>query len=278
NAHLWYIVYNSLIFALSASAIAFGVQGAQSPLLYSYDFGQWLLARPKLSTVIWTACGTVMAAVLVFLLNCVLHLMVRQRARVGATLSMIEGWNKCANQQPLLDLKRPWLSSFTAVNWIVALALTTAFTTLFTPTKVPVTESLVGHELDFTSAAFWKWYNTRDSKGKPVRKTPGCMLYTYNSPTGSIRFPTCPYADDTIGCISAGLAAAQESVGLQNATMRVVNSLFRGSTGGVLPLGPSGIPAFSNVSFVTWKADTHYPQFNYSLKQQGLSAQISCHE
>ncbi|KAF9870998.1 hypothetical protein CkaCkLH20_11415 [Colletotrichum karsti] len=279
NAPIWYFVYNSLIIALVISAITFWFRATQSPLLYSFEFGQWLLDHPKTGTIIWTACGTVAAAVLVVLLKSVLFLMVRQSSRVGATLSTIEVWNKCANQQPLLDVKRPWLSGFTAINWFVALTLTTAFTTLITPTRVLVSESLLGNELDFTSPEFWTWYNTWNATtGRPVRKVFGCTRYTYTSPTGSLTFPTCPIANDPVACISAGVAAAQESFGARNASVRVIDSLFKGSTGGVLPLGFGGIPAFNNVKFGTWDQSTEYPQYNYSLTQQGLSADISCHE
>ncbi|KAH9233219.1 hypothetical protein K456DRAFT_1911433, partial [Colletotrichum gloeosporioides 23] len=165
NAPLWYLIYNSLLIALSILAIAFWGFSAHAPLLYSFHFGQWLLANPTKSTIIWTVCGTIVAAILLFLLSSVLFLMVRQKARVGSTLSTIEGrvssctrltyglltmlllgWNKCANQKPLLDIKRPWLSGFTTVNWVIALFLTTAFTTLLTPTRVLVSNSLVGDE------------------------------------------------------------------------------------------------------------------------------------
>lgn len=91
NAHLWYFIYDSLIIVLGALSVTFWVLGAQSPLLYPFDFGQWLLANPKISTIIWTACGSVLAAVFMFLLKGVLILMSKQRARSGATLSTIEG-------------------------------------------------------------------------------------------------------------------------------------------------------------------------------------------
>lgn len=299
NAPLWYLIYNSLLIALSILAIAFWGFSAHAPLLYSFHLGQWLLANPKKSTIIWTACGTIVAAILLFLLNSVLFLMVRQKARVGSTLSTIEGrvssctqltygfltmlllgWNKCANQKPLLDIKRPWLSGFTTVNWVIALLLTTAFTTLLTPTRVLVSDYLVGDELDFTAPEFWQWYNTFDSKGIPRRKVYGCTRYTYNSSTGSIRFPTCPIADDPIAVVSAGVSAAQESFGVRNASVRVVESLFKGSTGGVLPLELEGISAFSNVKFMSWDLSMakRSQQFNYPLTQQGLSAEVTCQE
>lgn len=91
NAPLWYLVYNFHIILLCLLAIVFWVLGSRAPLLYSYDFGQWLLASPKIGTIIWTACGTIIAAVLLFLLKCVLLLMMKQSARVGASLYTIEG-------------------------------------------------------------------------------------------------------------------------------------------------------------------------------------------
>ncbi|KAF0331895.1 fungal specific transcription factor domain-containing protein [Colletotrichum asianum] len=153
-------------------------------------------------------------------------------------------------------------------------------TTLLTPTRVLVSDSLVGDELDFTAPEFWQWYNTFDSKGIPKRKVYGCTRYTYNSSTGSILFPTCPIADDPIAVISAGVSAAQESFGVRNASVRVVESLFKGSTSGVLPLGFEGISAFSNVKFMSWDPSmaNQSQQFNYSLTQQGLSADVTCQE
>lgn len=164
------------------------------------------------------------------------------------------------------------------INWLVALTLTTAFTTLLTPTSILVSEAILGDEVDFTAPEFLEWYNLRDADGIPKRKIYGCTRYTYNSSLGSINFPTCPFADDPVACISAGVSAAQESLGAQNASVRVVDSLFKGSTGGVLPLGFGGISAFSNVGFESWPSTTKYPHFNYTLSQQGLSAEISCHE
>ncbi|KAF5503626.1 putative transcriptional regulatory protein [Colletotrichum fructicola] len=175
---------------------------------------------------------------------------------------LLLGWNKCANQKPLLDIKRPWLSGFTTVNWSSCQRFS------------------CGDELDFTAPEIWKWYNTFDSEGIPKRKVYGCTRYTYNSSTGSIRFPTCPIADDPIAVISAGVSAAQESFGVCNASVRVVESLFKGSTGSVLPLGFEGISAFSNVKFMSWDPSmaNQSQQFNYSLTQQGLSADVTCQE
>ena len=42
---------------------------------------------------------------------------------------------------------------------ITAGLLTTAFTTLVTPTNVLVNEYIGGSELDFNSSAFWHWVN-----------------------------------------------------------------------------------------------------------------------
>ncbi|KAF6816375.1 fungal specific transcription factor domain-containing protein [Colletotrichum sojae] len=235
---------------------------------------------PKDSSAVWTASSTVATALLLFLLNQELYMMAKQNANQGRS-NLPSGRTKFANHQPLWGMRRWRLSTFTVVNWLVALALTTAFTTLFTPTKVIVIEPLVGDELDFQAPEFWKWYETRNEKNQPVRKIGGCTRYTYTSSTGSVRFPTCPFTDDPVGCISAGVSAVQETLGVQNTTVRVADSVFRGSTGGILPLGPGGIAAFSNVAFQSWDPSTTYPLFNYTLAQlaqQGLSAAVPCRE
>lgn len=48
-----------------------------------------------------------------------------------------------------------------------------------------------------------------------------------------------------------------------------------GSTGGVLPLGRNGIPAFSNIPAMLDKYP-RLPDYSYSLIQQGITANISC--
>ncbi|KAF6829252.1 fungal specific transcription factor domain-containing protein [Colletotrichum plurivorum] len=274
---LLYVFYNACILVFPILTLVFWTSTTREPLLFSFETGQWLSANQKYSSAIWTASSTGATALLLFLLNQVLYLMAKQNANQGRS-NFPSGWSKCANHQPLWDIRRWRLSTFTVVNWLVALALTTAFTTLFTPTKVIVNEPLVGDELDFQAPEFWKWYETRDEKNQPVRKIGGCTRYTYTSSTGSVRFPTCPFTDDPVGCISAGLSAVQETLGVQNTTVRVADSVFRGSTGGILPLGPGGIAAFSNVAFQSWDPSTTYPLFNYTLAQQGLSAAVSCQE
>ncbi|KAF3799586.1 hypothetical protein GCG54_00002289, partial [Colletotrichum gloeosporioides] len=279
NAIVWYLIYNSLIISLSGLAVVFWIIGSKRPLLYPVEFGEWLRANPKTGTIIWTACGSVSAAIFLLLLKCCLLLMIRQRAREGATFSTIEGWNRCANEQPLFNTKRLKLSGFTIVNWLVALTLTTAFTTLLTPTNVLVSEGILGDELDYTADEFRDWYNIRGSDNNvPVNKRYLCERMTYTSSTGSVNFPTCPHTDDPIGYISAGVSATQQTLGVDNASVRVIDSLFQGSTGGVLPIGFRGIPAFNNVDFKNWDPSTRYPHFNYTLSQQGLSAEVSCYE
>lgn len=51
-----------------------------------------------------------------------------------------------------------------------------------------------------------------------------------------------------------------------------------GSTRGMLPIGPNGIPAFdtlSNSSFTKYAADSFLP-YNYSLDLQGILSEVSC--
>lgn len=163
-------------------------------------------------------------------------------------------------------------SAITGLNCLVAALLTTAFTTLVTPTPVLETQPVQGFEIDFTSPAFWKWYNIGSRKFK------GCQWYSYSSTTGETVFPTCGMVDDPISWTSSGVSAAQQMLGERNTTIRVVDRLFAGSTGGVIPVGWGGIHAFNNIEFDDPSQNGTYPNFNYSLTQQGLTAEISCQE
>lgn len=74
-----------------AAAIIFWAIASHKPILVPYHQGQWLLKHPKISTIFWTAMGSVLAAGTIYLLNSMLVVVTRQTlASHGATLSTIE--------------------------------------------------------------------------------------------------------------------------------------------------------------------------------------------
>lgn len=101
-------------------------------------------------------------------------------------------------------------------------------------------------------------------------------------------------AGDTESFVSAGVSAAQIANGI-NSTTRVVNTLYSGnsfirgakkcsadkrcytgSTGGTLPLGCRGVTVFDTIELQTPEVFSLETNFNYSLVQQGLTAEVSC--
>lgn len=66
-------------------------------------------------------------------------------------------WNTLYHTSFMLDKNRQGLSAVTIVFWSAALYLSTAYTTLLTPTNIIVQETMRGTELDFSANAFWDW-------------------------------------------------------------------------------------------------------------------------
>jgi hypothetical protein len=162
---------------LAVVAVIFWAAAAHKSIIYPYYFGIWLRANPKTGTILWTTLGSLLSAATLYLLNGLLLLMNKQVSeRKGATLSTIEGmtdhdryptmsfltkycvaWGKLLNHTFILDFHRTKLSLFSLLFWGVALYLSTAYTTLLTPTNILVVEQIYGSELDFTSREFWSW-------------------------------------------------------------------------------------------------------------------------
>ncbi|KAK8187969.1 uncharacterized protein BKA78DRAFT_297585 [Phyllosticta capitalensis] len=265
-----YAFYGGSIVLLCALTVAFWAWSAITPIIYPLQFGLWLKAHPKSATILWTSCGSLLSALTLHLLNQILHLMVKQRIQTSTTLSTIEGWSKLSNHKYFFDRRSPWLTTFTVATWAVATLLTTAYTTLLTPTNILTTESITGSEIDFQSDewAQWWWHSKKNDFV--------CDWVTYTSKTGSIKYPMCLAIQDPVTFISSGIMNALASLGNPNSFIGISDSLFNGTTGGVLPLGWGGIQAFNDVNFTNPGRHDLGLNFNYSLIQQGYSTDVDC--
>ena len=165
------------------------------------------------------------------------------------------------------------MSCIVTIAWLAGKLLTTGYTVLLTPTNVLLFDILHGTELDFTSPAFWDWYNDNEKPEKPM----GCGIwYSYDTGEGNVTFPTCPAAQDQTAMTMAGILAAQATYGDSATVVRVVDRMVANSTGGVVPVGRAGLPGFADLAYMTWTPETAYPTYNYSLIQQGLTADVRC--
>lgn len=72
--------------------------------------------------------------------------------------------------------------------------------------------------------------------------------------------------------VSAGISAAQTYLDSLMSSIHIIDKNFDASTGGVVPIGWVGLPGFANTTLT----GTTYPSYNYSLLQQGLSANVTC--
>ncbi|KIW70031.1 hypothetical protein PV04_02342 [Phialophora macrospora] len=274
-----YALYGLGLVALIVLSIAFWARSASSPILFPYRTGRWLRQNPSLSVIIWTVVGAILSTITAFLLNGLLALMSRQLlASDGVSFSTIETWQIAHNHGLLFDVRRPGATIFTFVLSAAMLYLATAYTTLLTPVNILVGDSIRGTEVDFTSSEFWDWYNYRDADGQLNRTVQGCTWYTYQSPQGELIYHTCPFIGNPVGFLSSGISSSDYYFSATNSTVNLFGKQFEGSTGGILPLGWEGFAALSDVRFDTWDQGTSYPDFNYTISQQGLTAEVTCEE
>ena len=155
--------------------------------------------------------------------------------------------------------------------------MTTGYTALLTPTDILISDALHGVELDFTSQNFWNWYN--DDTKPEQRVVSGCGIwYSHDAGDRNVTFPTCPAAQDQTSMAMAGILASQATYGDSATIVRVVDKMIANSTGGVVPVGSAGLPGFAQLAFTNWDSNTTYSAYNYSLVQQGLTADVNCQE
>lgn len=72
--------------------VVFWSQSIHSPILLPYTFGRWLRQNPKLNVILWTALGSILSALTIYLLKKMLALTAQQvLASHGMSISAIEG-------------------------------------------------------------------------------------------------------------------------------------------------------------------------------------------
>lgn len=87
---LWYLLYGFGLLLLILGAIYFWA-AAHNPILIPCNQGLWLQEHPKVSTIIWTALGSILSAITTYLLQSMLVLVSQQiLKKEGASLSTIE--------------------------------------------------------------------------------------------------------------------------------------------------------------------------------------------
>ncbi|KAK8225389.1 hypothetical protein HDK77DRAFT_130406 [Phyllosticta capitalensis] len=268
-----YVLYGGGLIVVKILVLCFWGLGKANHFAWPDWFGVMLEDHPKRSTQIWSLCGSVLAVFTFFLLDKLLHLMVRQKIQSSTSLASVEGWSKLSYHKIFKDMKRPYLSIFSLALWGASIALQSGFTTLITPIPFQYNQTFTGQEIDITSDAFLKWYETNSET------LTDCNWYYYANTNASIDavayFTTCPSAQDQVAFTTAGIINAVGSGTWKfNTFTRVADSIFNGSTGGVLPMGVVGIRAFMDdldLPQVPWAKS-----FNYSIYQQGMSVDVSC--
>ncbi|KAF9235415.1 hypothetical protein BU15DRAFT_64862 [Melanogaster broomeanus] len=245
---------------------------------------QMINAEPRISTTVVTLMATVLSLASTALLGhsikeATRHMLWKPRTliEVSAGVALVEGsfWFKP---------KHLWLSVRILFVYGVLQLLVTGWTTLLAPTVVSCEDGLTGTELNLTSSAFSELL--------------GVELGTFASYIimlrGKVNDDAFPILD--VGGSVSGISAAGISFGMPgiinfneanfNLSTRGILPVIDGFAGSTVPPGPNGtrmqfsggativdttINPGSSGSMTNW-----FGQRNYTVDQQGITADISC--
>jgi len=158
---------------------------------------------------------------------------------------------------------------------VIFIFVTPGLVALLLPHPFTRYTSLAGTELDFasTKSDCISWFNNNT-----IPNT--CDWITYKG----FSYTYCLAENQMVDVLESGRGSmlsliSNNTVSLTFAQLGAVGGLhFLGTTGGVLPVGPNGIPAFDTLlpSPLSDEAVKSYISYNYSLDLQGISSKVSC--
>ncbi|TFK73654.1 hypothetical protein BDN72DRAFT_875746 [Pluteus cervinus] len=199
------------------------------------------------------------------------HMLVMYLAITPASIFAVSSTIKVAGRAPLMNFAKPtW--TFASILCAVALGAQTAgWATMLTPQPITLKSPIVGKELDVSNAAFIE------------------MSIQDVAPTNSSdsdKSTRLDYYMNTVPLLQAsGAVLINTALMGRPATINYSNLSFYGRTGGVLPANlydtsssvdtSRFLPALGHVISPPTRIPAGLPR-NYTITQQGLSANISC--
>ncbi|KAH7927590.1 hypothetical protein BV22DRAFT_267228 [Leucogyrophana mollusca] len=233
------------------------------------------------TTVAVTIIATLMHAACSFMFKASVIYTLKRRMSSSVPLVVLNVAAKITTSTFMIVPRYLWWTVFTLVSMIPLTLLTAVWTTLLSPTTIVMSMTLQGTELDLGSSSFAQFLNQT-------------IPWENDDPSAGIAsiYPNSSHFIFIESAVS-GISAAGSDFGIPG----VVN--FNGvaynlSTGGVLPAvpgytGSSSPPAGTGLMFVGGEVLTYldtsplnpFPGVssrNFSIIQQGLSANVSCQE
>ncbi|KAJ7467518.1 hypothetical protein FB451DRAFT_1482730 [Mycena latifolia] len=225
---------------------------------------QWVKNNPHLVTLLATLIGTVLGACSSFLFSYAIRRSMPLYLNRPVSLAAL-GASVSISMRSVVFHRRSWKwPSVSVFFFLLAGIQTSGWTTLLTPVALVVSTPLVGSEIDLSSSMLRDMVNTSELDY--------CLSQSASSPL---------FAGQT----ESGYAAARATLG-QISTFTLMDQMFNVSTGGVLPAYLTSFNAsawFTNTSVIpvtTHDVSTRRPvngfATNYSMIQQGFTADISC--
>ncbi|KDQ51023.1 hypothetical protein JAAARDRAFT_62776 [Jaapia argillacea MUCL 33604] len=270
---------------LALMAFAWGFYGAiarYNQITLPDKLATTILTYPRATTAVVTTIATILSILSSLLCSRAVRYLLASRLishRPVSFFSLNVGI-ELSKKSFVLNPRHPWWTLGTATFVVALSAQTAGWTTLLTPTLITVEVPINGTELNIGSPAFRDFVEAAYPEGD---------YYDYEVGGAS------SLAGDVISLPIdiSGIASAGRRFGIPN-TINYNSVTFNISTGGILPTGspqtvglnraiyPSGLnfaggPILSNY---TMQDLPHAAGFtsNYSLLQQGFSADVSCQQ
>ncbi|KIJ65845.1 hypothetical protein HYDPIDRAFT_27073 [Hydnomerulius pinastri MD-312] len=250
----------------------FGAVQLSKPLCLPDSAARWVYNNPTDTTIIVSITATVLSIVTGLCFSIAVKQALRQRiARRPISLVKLSAGVAFAKTSFILKRAYPWLTIETLAIFGAFSLLTSNWTTLLTPVQVTLPVKISGWELDIGSSNF----DTSLQQALAAAVSSPEWIEVFGSSS-----------------LLSGIAAAGNSFGLQS-IFNFNDVKYNVSTGGILPavvsyngtqqaaplqnsgINFSGGQVPANISAIQWFSGI---SSNYTVYQQGLTANVTCAE
>ncbi|KAF7356012.1 hypothetical protein MVEN_00930600 [Mycena venus] len=235
-----------------------------------FDTARWVKNNAHLVTLLVTLLATMLAGFSSFLFSIAIRRSMSLYLNRPLSLATL-GASVSISMHSIVFHRRNWKWPMVSLFFVLLTGIqTSSWSTLLTPVPIVVSTPLVGSELDLANPTLHQMLNNGELDDCVYHDNDGTALFVVRT--------------------ESGYAAAKASHG-QPSTFTVLDQVFNGSTGGVLPayMTPIDSSAWFQVNSSTSANNTVIPvtthnvsrvpdgfSTNYTIIQQGFTADVSC--
>ncbi|KAJ6549966.1 hypothetical protein B0H19DRAFT_1160141 [Mycena capillaripes] len=230
-----------------------------------YLIANWVKSNGHEVTAVFTLLSTALAACSSFLFSWTVRQSIALRLYDdGMSLAVFVSTLKLSSQSPIFDAKKRKLSAMSMLLFVLTSLQAPGWSGLLTPQVLEIRTPLVGSELDLSSPILSQMLDD------------GTLDYCVKDTSDLFTFAP--------GQTESGFAAARNSAINVSTSLTLMDQSFSVSTGGILPQtfedvdAKSWFPGRASIpgTLSTFVDFSNVLSANYSLFQQGFSADVTC--